>query len=239
MAKLPPPHSHSPESIASRLAKPVRTSYLRDFVYGGIDGAITTFAIVSGVWGAHLPVRTVLILGIANLLADGFSMAVSNYLGSRAESESLKRFRAIEEKHIQLYPEGEREEIRQIFSRKGITRPALEEVVKAICSERNRWIDTMLTEEYGLSPSLHSPLRAALGTFIAFVICGSVPLIPFMAEIRLPFHVAAIATGITFFLIGSAKSRWSSQSWWASGLYTLAVGSSASALAFAIGAFLG
>src|SRR3954454_13682582 len=71
-------HDHSPEAISRRLAGNPRQNYLRDWVYGGIDGAVTTFAVVAGVVGAGLSARTVLILGAANLLADGFSMAASN-----------------------------------------------------------------------------------------------------------------------------------------------------------------
>jgi VIT1/CCC1 family predicted Fe2+/Mn2+ transporter len=230
--------SHSPNSIAERLSKVARPSYLRDFVFGGVDGSITTFAIVSGAWGAQLSPRTVVILGLANLLADGFSMAASNYLGSHAERENIERFRALEERHIALYPEGEREEIRQIFARKGIGPPALEEVVKAICSDRKRWVDIMLVEEYGVTPGAASPLKAASATFLAFLICGAIPLASFVFQLDQPFHLSALGTGITFFLIGTAKSAWSTSSWWSSGIRTFALGSGAAALAFAIGLML-
>ena len=146
-------HAHDPDSIARRLAQAPGQSYLKDFIYGGVDGAITTFAVVSGVWGAELSTRTVIILGLANLFADGFSMAVSNYLGSKAEYENAERFRNLERKHISLYPDGEREEIRQIFAQKGIVQPTLEEVVNSICSNNERWIETMLVEEYGVFTS--------------------------------------------------------------------------------------
>jgi VIT1/CCC1 family predicted Fe2+/Mn2+ transporter len=228
-------HDHDPKSIAYRLAQAPRPSYLKDFVYGGVDGSVTTFAIVSGVWGAQLSTHTVIVLGIANLFADGFSMAVSNYLGSKAEQESIERFRALERRHILLYPEGEREEIRQIFAQKGITQPTLEEVVKAISSNPERWVDTMLVEEYGVSPIRHSPIKSASATFLAFLICGSIPLVSFVGQRSNPFHAAALATGLTFFLIGSAKSRWSASPWWMSGLHTLAVGSGAAVIAFMVG----
>ncbi|MCM2322820.1 MAG: VIT1/CCC1 transporter family protein [Oligoflexia bacterium] len=238
MKEIDQNHSHSPESIAARLSVPARPSYLRDFVYGGVDGSITTFAIVSGVWGAQLPTRSVIILGLANLLADGFSMATSNYLGTRAEQENVARFRLVEEGHIARDPKGEQEEVRQIFARKGITPPALEEVVRAISSDRRRWVDLMLIEEYGASPLHPSPIRSACATFAAFVICGAVPLISFIGRFDRPFPVAALATGITFFLIGSAKSRWSNSRWWLSGIQTLTVGSGAALLAYLVGGLL-
>src|SRR5208282_1226275 len=109
-------HSHTRQAIHDRLARGPRSNYLRDWIYGGIDGAVTTFAIVAGVVGADLSASILLILGFANLLADGFAMAASNYSGTKAESDDYERVLAIEQKHIALVPDGEREEIRQIFS---------------------------------------------------------------------------------------------------------------------------
>ena len=74
-------HKHTPEAIESRLSAGPQSSYLRDWVYGGMDGTVTTFAVVSGVVGAELPTTVILILGLANLVADGFSMAAGNYSG--------------------------------------------------------------------------------------------------------------------------------------------------------------
>ncbi|OFZ23247.1 MAG: hypothetical protein A2X94_12115 [Bdellovibrionales bacterium GWB1_55_8] len=238
--RLPHPerHEHSPAEIASRLEQAPRPSYLRDFVYGGIDGAITTFAIAAGAWGAQFSSRTVIILGLANLLADGFSMAASNYLGGKAEQDEVKRLKAVEERHVATVPQGEREEIRQIFARKGVKGPALGAVVGAITSDRERWIDTMLVEEYGVSPAPRSPRTSAAATFLAFVVCGTVPLLPFLFGNESPFFLAACFTGITFFVIGAGKSRWSPSPWWMSGLYTLAVGSIAAAVAFLVGHLL-
>ena len=112
-------HEHSRSAIAERLARAPTVSYLRDWVYGGIDGAVTTFAVVAGVVGAELSNRVVLILGAANLVADGFSMAASNYSGTKTEHEELAQLRAVEERHIDAVPDGEREEVRQIFRAKG------------------------------------------------------------------------------------------------------------------------
>src|SRR5207253_8566578 len=109
---------HTADAIRARLSKPPRQSYLRDWVYGGIDGSVTTFAVVSGVAGAHLSPTVILILGVANLAGDGFSMAASNYSATRTEREELETLRRIEERHIDEHPEGEREEVRQIFAAK-------------------------------------------------------------------------------------------------------------------------
>ncbi|ADZ71174.1 VIT1/CCC1 transporter family protein [Polymorphum gilvum] len=232
-------HSHEPDDIAARLDGGPSVSYLRDWVYGGIDGAVTTFAIVAGSLGANLSASIVLILGLANLLADGFSMAAANYSGTKAETDDYRRLKRVEEKHIELEPEGEREEIRQIFRAKGYEGEELEALVAMITSSHRTWIETMMLEEYGLSKVQRSPLRAALSTFAAFVLCGAVPLLPFLFGAPASAGLTTtVMTAAAFFGIGSAKSRWSTQSWYASGLETTAIGMSAAGIAWLVGYLL-
>lgn len=232
-------HKHTAEAIRARLAKGAKPSYLRDWVYGGIDGAVTTFAIVAGVVGASLSANIVIILGLANLLADGISMAAGNYSATKTEVDDLERLRAMEKRHIAADPEGEREEIRQILALKGLEGDTLEAAVSAITSDRDRWITMMLAEEHGQSTTIRDPKKAALSTFAAFVICGSVPLAPYIllsADAAMP--VALVMTSIVFFAIGSMKSRWSLARWWTSGLETAVIGLGAALVAFIIGYLL-
>src|ERR1044072_7380007 len=140
---------HTAEAVRRRLAAPPPVSYLRDFVYGAIDGTVTTFAVVAGVEGASLSATVVIILGIANLVADGFSMAVSTFLGSRAEAQQRERARCEEQRQIELVPEGEREEIRQLFAAKGFAGDELERIVEVITSDRDVWGAAMMSEELG------------------------------------------------------------------------------------------
>jgi len=228
-------HDHTPSAIRDRLAKGPRNSYLRDWVYGGIDGSVTTFAVVTGVAGASLSPSIILILGVANLLGDGFSMAASNYSATRTEIQELDALRAREERHIDVDPDGEREEVRQIFAAKGFAGAELERVVAVVTSDRERWVQLMLAEEYGVAPNVRPPLAAALNTFASFFLCGSIPLVPFIARLEHPFAIALAFTLAVFFLIGSAKSRWLTISWWKAGLETLAIGAVAAGLAFVAG----
>jgi len=237
---LPPrlEHGHQPSEIAKRLRDGPRVSYLRDWVYGGIDGTVTTFAIMAGVVGASLPSSVVVILGIANLLADGFSMAAANYTGTKAEQDEYQQLRDMEERHVALAPEGEREEIRQIFKAKGFEGDALETAVGVITDHQDRWIDMMMAEEHGMPAVLRSPMKAAIMTFVSFVLCGAVPLIPYAILLPKPELPSATLAGITFFAIGSLRSRWSPAPWWRTGLETLAIGMLAAAVAYLVGDFL-
>src|SRR3989344_3791694 len=108
----------------SAIAKETHThtgTYVGDFIYGAIDGSVTTFAVVSCVAGASLSANIVIILGLANLFADGFSMAVGNYLSTRSSNEFVQNERKREEWEVEHYPEGEVEEVRQIFRKKGFS----------------------------------------------------------------------------------------------------------------------
>ena len=179
-------------------------NYVRDWISGGIDGTITTFAIIAGVVGADLPGTVVLVLGLANLVADGFAMGAGNYSATKADVDDYSRLIAIERKHILLEPGGEREEVRQIFELKGFSGDKLKErIIDVITSDENLWARTMAVEEYGLSPAAKSPLQAALNTSAAFVLCGLVPLISYLIAYSLGLCV--VATGLVFFAIGAAK----------------------------------
>ncbi|MGI8724992.1 MAG: VIT1/CCC1 transporter family protein [Methyloceanibacter sp.] len=116
---------------------------------------------VAGVVGAELSTKALVILGVANLLADGFSMAAANYSGTTAEIEEYEQLRHMEERHVEYAPEGDREEIRQIFKAKGFEGHALESAVDVITAERGHWIKTMMTEEHGLPPVSRSPRQSS------------------------------------------------------------------------------
>ena len=236
---------HTPQAIERRLAGGPTHSYLSDWVYGAIDGTVTTFAVVAGVMGAGLSSGVILVLGVANLLADGFSMAVSNYLGTSAEDERRQKLRRAELDHIRLHPHGEREEIRQIFAAKGFEGEDLERAVETITADVDRWVDTMLTDEHGVSLVGPNPFRAGWTTFWAFVVVGAVPLLAFVyrlfddgLEIDRAFTLSSIMTGAAFFAVGALKSRFVDQAWWRGGLVTLGVGGLAAGIAYGAGMLL-
>ena len=231
-------HEHSPDAIRKRLESGPQHNYLRDWIYGGIDGAVTTLAVVTGVAGAQLSTWIIVALGFANLFADGFSMAASNYLGTKSELDDWRRLQDVEHRHIDLAPEGEREEVRQIFARKGFEGAELGRIVELITADRERWVQTMLMDEYGLPHAVRSPWIAALCTFTAFLICGLVPLLPYLVPTEHSLRLSAALTGIVFFAIGSIKSRWSTSPWWRSGFTTFLVGAIAASLAYFTGVMI-
>jgi len=219
-------------------------SYVGDFVYGAIDGSVTTFAVISGVAGASLSSNIVIILGLANLFADGFSMAVGNYLSSKSDREFIEKERKREEWEIENYPKGEVEEIRAIYRKKGFKGKNLENAVKTIISNKEVWVDTMMKNELNLIEEKTSPIKKGAVTFVSFAIVGFIPLSPYFLSFfsetikASVYQLSIIMTFIAFFFIGSAKVYVTKKNWLISGLETLLVGGAAAIIAYGIGYIL-
>jgi len=176
------------------------------------------------------------------VLADGFSMAAGNFLRARSDQQMVARFRRIEEAHIDRIPEGEREEIRQIYKAKGFSGETLEQIVRVITEDRKQWVNTMLTEEWGLQLEPPSPWKAGLATMAAFLLAGLIPLVPtflwFGSQANETFVASSLLTGVTFFVIGLLRGRVVDHRPWAAGIETLFIGGSAAALAYIVGRLL-
>ena len=216
--------------------------YFDDFIYGSIDGAVTTFAIVAGVMGASLPSVIILILGFANLFADGFSMATANYQASKARNEFVEMKRKQEEWEIENLEEQERDEIRDIYKEKGFKDKLLEDVVRIITSRRKVWIDTMMKEELGLIEDGKNPMHSSVSTFVGFNLVGLIPLIPFMIFMIIGIEVnseafvySTVSVLAAFFLVGMIKGKIVKKSMLYSGINTLIIGGIAAVVAYLVG----
>lgn len=218
--------------------------YIKSIVYGGLDGIITTFAVVAGVAGAALSSGIVLILGFANLFADGISMAIGDYLSTKAENEYNAAERAREAWEVDHFPDGEKQELVELYIDRGIDEADARTMVNIIAKHKKAWVDIMMVEELGIIESGESPLRNAFATFLSFALFGFVPLIAFVVTRLAPslahtaFPVALLMTAATLFTLGALKVRITQRHWLISGLEMLLVGGLAAAAAFGIGALL-
>lgn len=218
--------------------------YIGDLVYGGLDGVITTFAVVSGAAGASLSASVVLILGFANLFGDGFSMAAGNYLSSKSEAEFKQKERERELWEVDNIPEGELEELRQIYLKRGIKSQDVEAMVRAISSDKNSWVDTMMVEELGLITEDKSAVKSALASFLSFLIVGFFPLSAYVLSLILPsllgiaFRLSILVTATAVFAVGSARSLVTGKKWYMAGLEMTAIGGLAALVAYLCGVLL-
>ncbi len=215
--------------------------YIHDIVYGANDGIVTTFAVVSGVAGADLSASTVIILGFANVFADGLSMGLGNYLSSKSRADHYNRLYKEEAQEIREIPHIEREEIREIYAKKGFSGQLLEDVVATITANRDRWIETMMVEEHGLHREDDgSPMLHAFMTFASFILFGSIPILPYLFAIppQNQFFITIITTGITLLFVGFLRSAVTRERLIKGPLEILLVGSLCAAVSYGIGVFL-
>jgi len=227
------------------LTGPVQSPYVGDLVLGALDGSVTTFAVVAAATGAAQPASVVLIIGIANLFASGVSMALGNYLGTKSEEEFREKHRRREEYETERFPELEKEEVRKIFADKGFQGEDLERAVEIITSNKQIWVETMMRDELRISPEKRSPWLSGLVMLIAFVLAGSVPLLPYLISLFEPsFRPLALSSSVvmTFaaiFGVGTARSLVTGRRWWIAGIEMTVIGAIASLIAYVIGRVLG
>ena len=238
--------AHSPDRIkaASEEHKTESGAYIGEAVYGALDGIVTTFAVVAGVEGARLPSGIVLILGFANLIGDGLSMGVGSYLSTKSRREYEQSERERERWEIDNYPEGEKEEIREIYERKGFAGKDLDRAVEIITSDKKIWVETMMQEELGIIEESGHPFFNGLSTFVSFLVAGFIPLLFFVMALAIPslgqytFSMSVFLTGLTLFVVGSLRVLVTQARWWRSGLEMLIVGGAAALGAYLVGYML-
>ncbi len=185
--------------------------YLGEFVYGGMDGCVTTFAVVAGAVGAGLDSSIIIILGFANLLADGFAMSVGAYLSTKTEKDNFDKYRAQTAKNMEIVHEREKEEIQKIYSEKGFEGTLLNQVVEVITKDQERWIDVKMKEGLQMIRPMKSPILIGGITYISFILIGLIPLLVFVIDYLKPlnqnlFVTSSILTGGGFLLVGWLKA---------------------------------
>jgi len=237
--------AHMPTGSANEQHTTGRGKYIKSVIYGGLDGTITTFAAVAGVAGAALSPGVVLIMGLANLVADGLSMSIGDYLSSKSESEYEAAERKREAWEVENYPEGEKRELMEIYEARGMSTQDASAVVEIIAKDKESWVDTMMVEELGIMPNEESPMGNALATFLSFAVFGFLPIAAYVFALFIPalksaqFTLACVLTGATLFGLGAFKTTITGKSWLVSGLEMLFVGGIAAAAAYGMGLLLG
>jgi len=221
----------------------IKGRYLKDVIYGSMDGIVTTFAVVSGVIGASLSYSVIIILGLANLLADGFSMAIGNYLSTKSEIERINKKHQEYHKMVRSEPEAQMEKLKRIFKEQGFDGEASDKMIKEITSDKEGWEMFMLNTKYGEYSHI-DPRHTALATFLAFVTAGSIPLIAFVLASFTGFFqthaisVSMVLTGVSLFMVGILKANIIKKHPLRSGLETLLIGGIAALVAFIVGYLL-
>jgi len=214
---------------------------LRAAVFGVNDGLVSNASLILGVAGAGTDNATILLAGVAGLLAGAFSMAAGEYVSVRSQREMYEHQIALEKAELDAYPEEEAEELALIFEARGMAGDEARQHAARLIADPKRALETLTREELGLNPGeLGSPWGAAGYSFVSFALGSAIPLAPYVLS-RGP-HALALAIGLSalaLFLVGAATSLFTGRSAAAGGLRMLAIGSAAGAVTYAIGGALG
>lgn len=222
---------------------PIFHDYLGEFVYGGIDGAVTTFAVVAGAVGAGLNSTVIIILGFANLFADGFAMSVGAYLSAKSEKDNYNKHKRIEYWEVENMPEAERKEVEEIYRNKGFKGELLDQVVDVIVSDKDRWVDVMMKDELAMAEQTKSPVKIGAVTYLSFISIGLIPLLIYVWDFIYEFTGnlflwTSICTSIGFIIIGFLKTYITETTRWKGILETLTLGAIAALVAYFVGDIL-
>lgn len=227
-------HTHKENGKTPRLG-----IFLRDIVFGANDGIVTTFAVVAGASGAGLSASVVIILGFANLVADGLSMGLGEYLGSKSERAFFHGEELREKWEVRHYPKEEERAIKKIFTSWGFSGDRLNRSIEVLKKHPKAWVDIMLNHELGIVESAKNrPIQSGVVMFFAFVLAGFVPVIPYLFATARSFFFAVILSACTLFVVGAFRSKFTPQTWWRGGGEMLFVGAIASGAAYGVGVML-
>nr|XP_020431472.1 hypothetical protein PPL_07769 [Heterostelium album PN500]EFA79351.1 hypothetical protein PPL_07769 [Heterostelium album PN500] len=219
---------------------------VKSIVFGGLDGIMTTFAIVAAAAGAGLTRGVILIIGFANLLGDAFGMAFGDYVSERAEEDHLLKQSKLLEKKIDTEPEIEKARLKDVYISKGFEDADAARIVELLFPYKSTVMSIMMMEEHGSAPDEEGSsgaIKSAVVTFASFMVCGGIPLLAFVfagnyreASGFDPIFIISIALfGITLFLLGCVKGYISNKNWLLSGLIMTLNGTITTLAAFFIG----
>ena len=221
-------------------------TYIKSIVFGGLDGIVTTFAIVASVVGAGMGTEVVVITGFAKLLGDGLSMGLGDCISEQAEMDHINGERKREMWEFDNYAEGEISEMVEIYQQKGFSREDATKVIKTMAKPeyKNFFIDHMMIQELGeKTPGEDEhPVKNGAMCFLSFMFWGTIPLIPYCIAFPTKYHdqdgLLGICVGITLislFLLGMQQAHILKQSWLVQGTGMMLNGGLAAGASYLVG----
>jgi predicted membrane protein (TIGR00267 family) len=213
---------------------------LRDVILGGQDGIVNVLGVVLGVAAASGDPRVIIAAALATTFAESLSMAAVAYTSTLADRDFYNGQVEREKDHIRRFAAIEREEIRQIYLAKGFTGKQLDEIVDAITSDEERWVEVMLAEELKVAPvEERGLLKTALIVGVAALVGSLIPAAPFFGLPLLWAMWSSIAlAGASLFIVGAYKATVTVGVWWRSGIQMLVIGLVTALVSYGIGAFV-
>jgi len=225
-------------------------TYFKEVIYGGIDGIVTTFAVVAGFAGAaisnnettQLSFAVVLLFGLANLFADAASMGLGNFLSVRSEKDLYVAKQKVERADMQAAPEAEVTETVNILKEKGFSEADAVTLAGIYRNNEDYWLDFMMNNEHEMSdPRGENEVYTGLATFLSFMVFGAIPLIPFMifsyGDPKTTFIYSSVGTLLALIVLGLMKWKVVGSGLKSSITEVVLVGGTAAILAYYVGTF--
>ncbi|HEV7207943.1 MAG TPA: VIT1/CCC1 transporter family protein [Mycobacteriales bacterium] len=217
----------------------VTGGWLRPAVFGAMDGLITNVSLIAGIGGAGAHPHTIVLTGMAGLVAGAFSMATGEYTSVQSQNESVRAEVAIEKLELKRHPAAEVAELAASFRAKGVDEPTARRVAEQLSVDPEVALRTHAQEELGVDPhGLPSPWTAAGSSFLAFTLGAVLPLLTFLVGVNslpISFGIAAVA----LFAAGVLTAQFTGRHWLFSGLRQLALGALAAGVTYWVGHAIG
>jgi vacuolar iron transporter family protein len=233
--------SASDRDLHNRLDPHRRGPGISDVLLGGQDGLVNVLGVILGVAAATSSTRIVIVAGLAAAMAESVSMAAVAYTSTKADAEVYESEKAREMRHIEAVPHLEKDEIRQIYKKKGFDGDLLEKVVETITANKEVWVAVMMSEEHNLAiiEKGHA-LRSAVIVGVSAIVGSLVPLVPFIAmPVNSAMAASVVVAAATLFVMGIYKAHVTTGRWWKSGLELAAIGMAAALVGYLVGVLLG
>ena len=231
LPKKPVKHSHEKSRIGSEM---------RDVILGGQDGLVNVLGVILAVAAATAVTKTVIIAGLAATFVESISMAAVAYTSTKASSDFYRKEVEAEKREIKEIPVLEKQEIRDIYFKKGFRGRQLENIVKKLTSSKKIWLETMMSEELGLSKDRNHPRKSAIVVGMAALIGSLFPLLPFFFLSPLVAVLPSVIVSVlVLFGLGAVKAKLATGNWLRSGLEIAILGLGAAFVGYGIGASLG
>jgi len=224
--------------------------FLKPLIFGGLDGILTSFAIVAGAAGGNMAIPVVLVLGFSNIFADALAMGVGEFLSSKAENEWILSERRRENWEMENYPEGEIREMIDIYQSRGMSREDATKVIETMAKYQDFFVDIMMAEELQLQVPEDDhkveSMKEGVVMFCSFATFGSLPLLGYVIFPALfpdldadsLFATACIITGLVLFGMGCVKSIFSAANWFICGLETFLLGGACATVSYTVAQFV-
>jgi VIT1/CCC1 family predicted Fe2+/Mn2+ transporter len=217
----------------------VSGGWLRPAVFGAMDGLVTNIALIAGVGGGGVAPRTLVLTGVAGLVAGAISMGLGEYTSVRSQNEQVGAEVAKERRELERHPEAEARELSEAWVSRGLPRELADRVADVLRQNPEEALRVHVREEMGVdADDRPSPWTAAISSFLCFSVGAVIPLLPYLLGLEI-LWVALGVGGAGLFAAGAIVARFTGRRWWTSGLRQLVLGAAAAGATYGIGTLIG